>query len=526
MAVADPTRADVFQVENSDAPAGPRRLEARVSDGSLLFRDPQVPDGIALFELAGLQRAHNTIVVSQTGEAASKDLDDQPITTIQQALDRVPDSADQNNPWLILVMPGVYDENILWTKDWVFLVGVGPVVLRSPLDQDTVRVVQGESTIPRRLRIQNIRIESSSIGRSCVHFLTSRFAVGSVTFSANPNAGDILTIGGVSFMAVQNGTTPAANQFELGLDIPTTIANLIDSIRDPINGITDQVVPSSSGNTLILRAYEPGVSGNSIALTSLVPLVMIPSGATFSGGAEESADSQVALELAELFDCDLVATGMNGRPVRAKGVNRIKVKGGDWSDSAEGISIFDVREVAYLDVQDVLLQRVEVHYNSASDYKPLTPTSSYSFRNVQVRGGFSSNLAGNGSLDCSLCSLQSVSVSGSQSFKFARSDMGNLLVGGHSKVTLSSCKRGSANGEITAHLDETSMRGSLEFNNSAEETFTFPIPSSSPDYQVHVEVSSEDVPFIPSGLKGNEGFAIRFSNAVTQAVRFEVRRNI
>ena len=48
MAVQPPFRSDAFQVENADAPVGPRLLEADENDGSLRFTDPRIPAGINL----------------------------------------------------------------------------------------------------------------------------------------------------------------------------------------------------------------------------------------------------------------------------------------------------------------------------------------------------------------------------------------------------------------------------------------------------------------------------------------------
>ena len=68
MAVQPPFRSDAFSVENADAPAGDRLIEADTLDGSLRFTDTRVPSGIDLHQLGGLQRGHNVIVVSQSGE--------------------------------------------------------------------------------------------------------------------------------------------------------------------------------------------------------------------------------------------------------------------------------------------------------------------------------------------------------------------------------------------------------------------------------------------------------------------------
>ena len=112
MAVQPPFQSDALEVNNADAPVGPRLLEADLNDGSLRFTDTRVPAGINLAELAGLQQLNNTIVVSQTGVGASKDANGDPITTVQGGLDAVPDSADVDAPWTVFVAPGLYVEDV------------------------------------------------------------------------------------------------------------------------------------------------------------------------------------------------------------------------------------------------------------------------------------------------------------------------------------------------------------------------------------------------------------------------------
>lgn len=525
MTVQPPTRADAFQVENADSLPGPRLIEARIEDGSLFFTDPKIPLGIALFQLGGLQRAHNTIVVSQTGEAASKDPDHNPVTTIQKALDLIPDSADVNNPWSIIVMPGVYDENILWVKDHVYLQGLGPVTIRSPLNQSTIRIVEGPFTIPRKLQIKNIRIENTFNNRACIDFITSQFATGTVTLAANPNVGDSLTFGGQLFTAVANGSVLAANQFELGITPTDTVLNLVTAISDPINGLVGQVYPSGSLNVLTLRAFEPGILGNTITMVSSVPLVMVLSGATFSGGLDSSNGSTVAFYGAEILDCNLAPTGMNAYQIRAQAVNNIKVRGGDWTDSAATITFLDIRDVASFDIQDVTAQRVELHYDSAAVNKPFILTSSYSCQNLEVQSQFSSDLDGVGSLLVEYGTLENVTISGTQTYTFRYCRVQDVLVGDTANVILSHCQRGTLGGVGTAFVSETEMFGSISFLlPSVSQTFTFDVPNPDANYQVIPEITSSNVPFVNN--KTGTNFTIDFPVPFSGSVNVVVKRNV
>ncbi len=532
MPVQPPFRSDAFQVENADAPAGPRLIEAALLDGSLLFTDPRVPSGVSLAELAGLQRAQNTIVVSPTGIAASKDANGDPITTIQAGLDAVPASADVNSPWLVLLAPGIYNESVLFIRDGVTLRGLGNVTLRPSGSLSTLRMRAGPASTPRRVRLQDLRIENAVASEACIDISSSTFATGSITIAAVPNVGDVATVNGVLLTAILNGSVPAPGEFELGLTTAETAANLTTAINDPVNGLNATLVATVVGSIITVRALQPGVAGNAITLASSVPLIIVVSGATLTGGTAASPGSSVGLSLIEIIDCDLVATGVNGFQVRAAAVNNISIRGGDWRESSSATFV-DVRDCAFLSLVDQpYLQRLELHYDNTDPNLPVLATSQYVVQGVVSSLTMNSSFVGVGSLTMTDSTTGPANFTGDgalRTWSATRCRFGAVGVGGAGTVTLSSCTRGALTGAGTGTLAETRMQDSLAFVASASETFAFDEPQPNTNYTVLLEqdvviAALTDLAYVEN--KTVSGFDITFGAAQTTTVRFVVARDI
>lgn len=533
MPVQPPFRSDAYQVENADAPVGPRLIEASELDGSLRFTDARVPLGVNLAELAGLQRAQNVIVVSQTGIAASKDANGDPITTIQGGLDAVPSSADINSPWVVLLAPGIYNESVLFLRDGVVLMGLGNVTIRQLGAFSTIRLRAGPASVPRRVRLQNLRIENSLASEACIDIGSSTFATGSISIASVPNINDIASVNGVNLTAIANGSVPAPGEFELGLTTAETAANLTDAINDPVNGLNATVVATVVGSVITVRALQPGVAGNAITLTSSVPLVIVVSGATLTGGTASSPGSTVGNNLIEIIDCDLVATGLNGFQVRAASVNNISIRGGDWRESATGTFV-DVRECAFLSLVDQpYLKRLELHYDNTSPDLPSIGTSQYIVQRVDSAFAMNSSLVGVGTLTITDSTINApVAFTGdtlARTWNSTRCRFGTVGLGGLSAVTMSNCTHGTLTGAGTGTLAESHSQGSLAFVAVAAATFTFAEPQPNTSYTVLLEpgvipTALTAIPYVSA--KTVDDFTVTFGAAQNTTVNFVVERDI
>lgn len=537
MPVQPPFRSDAYQVENAEAPPGDRLIEASSVDGSLRFTDPRIPGGINLHELAGLQRAHNTIVVSQTGVGASKDVNGNPLTTIQAGLDAVPVSADVDDPWVVWVAPGVYVENVYFLRDGVILRGMGNVTLREANAVSTLRMRAGPASTPRRVRLQDLRIENGTATEACVDISSATFATGSITVAQVPNVGDVATVNGVSLTAVAVGTTPAPGEFELGVDTDTTADNLAAAIADPVNGLTGAVLPLTVGSVVTLRAVEDGVGGNAITLASSVPLVLVVSGPELTGGADEAPGSLVGDNLIEIVNCDLIPTAVTGFQLRARAVNNLSVRGGDWREGSTG-TFFEVQDCAFCSLVDQpFCKRVSLSYDNTNPNLPAIATSSYVLQRVHAsQFDLAAGFTGVGSVDLTDCVfLGNTTYSGSdaaRTFIATRCRFGAITTGGLAPtMTLSNCTRGTLTGAGTGTLAETTLQGTVDFVGVPAVTVSFPMDQPDSEYRVFLEpvgppAAITDIPSVPSASKTVTGFDIEFGGAQTLTVEYMVKRDI
>lgn len=137
--------------------------------GSLAFKDALITGGLLLSQLAGLRTIANVRVVGKSGSGAQ-------YTTIQSALDTVPSNASATNPFIVLVMPGRYDETVTIVRDGVRLIGLGQPEIRSALEatpdavgaDHTVIVNAALGTIPRSLVVDGFIISNAHSGKAAV----------------------------------------------------------------------------------------------------------------------------------------------------------------------------------------------------------------------------------------------------------------------------------------------------------------------------------------------------------------------
>lgn len=530
MPVQPPFRSDAFQVENADAPVGPRLIEASELDGSLRFTDPRVPAGINLHELAGLQRAQNVIVVSQTGEAASKNEDGDPITTIQAGLDAVPDGADVDNPWLVLVAPGLYFEDILWVKDGVELRGLSRtgVRVRNLSANSTIRVLQGLFTTPLIGTISNMTLEHVSTD-AAVELTSSTFASGSLTFAGVPLPGDTFDVNGTVFTAVAAGTVPGPFEFELGANTDETAENAATAIADPLNGLVGLVLPSVSGSILTLRALNPGIAGNAITLASSAPLVIVISGPTFTNGMDTMGNSIVAANNFLIKDCNIVVDNAPANPVLAAAVNNIELRDCSFEGSAVG-SLLSVSNCARLRMTRVPdAQSLLYTFDTGAAQLPTLPVEGL-FLDSVVSPDLQANLTGGGTVQGTNCRFTTAAFLEDVTMRFISSEFTTVNVGGTTNLTLERCTRINLVAVGTLTVAEDFVQGEAVFPNVDFVAVVFDAPQPNLNYQVLLESELEpaaitDIPFVRN--RTLSGFEIAFPAATLQTttVRYVVQRN-
>lgn len=162
----DPFLVDQIQIEPG---SGDTLLIRRATGGFLEFVDEQVPS-ITLKTLAGLSLG-GLKLVSPTGVGATH-------STIQAALDCIPATSGPTEPYVVLVGPGVYNETLNIVRDWVFLIGLGGVVLEpvettpnGPGAYHTVVIQEDLGTVPEKVVLQNLTIRNYHNTYACVRIV-------------------------------------------------------------------------------------------------------------------------------------------------------------------------------------------------------------------------------------------------------------------------------------------------------------------------------------------------------------------
>jgi hypothetical protein len=156
-----PFQVDQLQIEPS---SGDTIIISRDSgDGSLVFADALITSGIKLSSLVGMVALPNVFVVGANLIGASH-------TTVQSALNDVPNTASDTDPYVIVVTSGVYQEDIAIEKSGVILLALGYVVLENATATNTI-TIRENTVVPTFAMLKGFHIKNSSASQSCVRII-------------------------------------------------------------------------------------------------------------------------------------------------------------------------------------------------------------------------------------------------------------------------------------------------------------------------------------------------------------------
>lgn len=494
------------------------------TDGAMKFVDAVVTSGVLLPSLVGLRNVTGVYMVGRAGDGA-------PYTSVQDALDAVPDSSSAAAPSIVLVLPGVYTENVSIQKDGVYLVGLGGATITNDGASDTVEISAAIATTPQDVLLRGVTIQNTSAGQSCVRVIgADSFATGSATVVNFPLAtGDTLTIGGIALTGTAGTRTSGSNDFSVsGGSAAAIAAEIVAAINDTANSFATLVSAEADGATpeqVNITAVTAGSGGNAITLAaSTTPVGGITvSGANLTGGS--AAGTLVGDGAITIEGCDLVAAGAAGYQVRADTVGHIRVRGGTWRGS-DNASLSTASNCALFSVAGVeWTNDFEVAYDTTAD-RPNDTTCEYLLSGISRAGGVLSNLVGAGSLTISSCpSVGTLAQAGDQTLAVRHSSVGALTLSDTVSATLTASTRTTATvGGGTPTLSEPHVRGEVAFAASASETITFDIPAPDTDYTVTLEQPTVTNPVAVRNKTVN-GFDIETVPALTATVGFSITRN-
>lgn len=514
-----PFLVDVLQIEPGSGDT--LTLSRNAADGALRLVDAVV-GGVLLPQLVGLRNVTGLYIVGRAGDGA-------PYTSIQDALDAVPDTSSAASPSLVLILPGVYTENVAIQKDGVYLVGLGGVTVTNDGLNDTIEISASVSTTPQNVLLRGMTLQNTAGAQSCVRILgADSFASGTVTVNAAPLAtGDTITIGGVALTGTAGSRTSGSNDFSVSSGTADGIAaEIADALNDSANSFAALVTASVLANQITITAVAAGSAGNSITLaTSTTPAGnLTPSGATLTGGG--ASNTLVGSGAITIEGCDLVASGAAGYQVRADTVGHIRVRGGTWRGS-DNASLSTVTNCALFSVSGVeWVNDIEVAYDTTAD-RPIDTTCEYLLSGISRAGGVLANLTGAGTLTVTNCpSMTSLSQAGDRTLAVLHSSVGALTLSDTVAATLTASTRTTATvGGGTPTLAEPHVRGEVAFAASASETITFDIPAPDTNYTVTLEQPTVTNPVAVRNKTVN-GFDIDTVPALTGTVGFSITRNL
>jgi hypothetical protein len=154
-----PFQVDALQIE--PGAAGTRTIDRDIVVGALRFIDPENTSGVTLSELAGLRSIGSILMVGKSGPGAQ-------FNTITDAVAAVPTTSSLIDPTLILVGPGLYQENVVIEKDGVWVHGLGGAILEASVADAAITIQKNVTTTPNWCRIQNLRVVNANNGEECV----------------------------------------------------------------------------------------------------------------------------------------------------------------------------------------------------------------------------------------------------------------------------------------------------------------------------------------------------------------------
>lgn len=119
--------------------------------------------------------------------------------------------------------------------------------------------------------------DGSQVGKFSSFTSDAVSATGTLTFSNNPGVDDSIKVGSLGYSFVK--ASAGGSNVLIGSSQAETIANLVEAI----NTTSDEVTASANGNIVTIIAINPGINGNSIALSSNTGAISA-SGTTLQNG--------------------------------------------------------------------------------------------------------------------------------------------------------------------------------------------------------------------------------------------------
>jgi len=486
------------------------------------FIDAVLTSGILLPALAGIRNITGVFTVGRAGYGAQ-------YTSVQDALDAIPDSSSATAPSIVLIFPGIYTENVTLQKDGVHLVGLGGVKILNDGASHTLTISASLDTTPLKVVIQGLEIENDQAAYSCIKMDgADSFATGTVTCNTAPlAAGDTLTIGGTVLTGVATARISGSDNFStLGSTVAAIAAEVAAALNDSANSFADTILATPAADVITIDAVTAGSGGNAITLASSTTPAggFTESGATLTGGS--AAGSLVLSQGLLLLDCILLATGAGTYQINADTCNDIWIRGGTWRGSS-ATSVARVADCSSLRVFGVeWTNDFDLGYDTGND-EPANAATAYSLQNCGTVGDLVVALESGGSLVLQQNPVVGdLTMGGTQSVSAVACGLGDVALDDTVAATLSRTRRGTITlTGGTPTLAESMVFGSETFTAETSVTVTFAVDQPDTSYTVLLESPDTGV-VLGLANKATTGFDIEATPALTGTVNYTVVRNV
>lgn len=456
--------------------------------GALKFVDAVVTAGVLLPSLVGIRNITGVYTVGRAGDGAM-------YSTVQSALDAIPASTSSAaSPSLVLIFPGVYQEDLTVTKDGVYMVGLGRARIVNNTATHTITVKASVLSTPQNILFQGLEVECTEAARASIYALgADTFATGTVTVNGTPiTAGDTITVNGTVLTGFSGVRTSGSNNFSVnGTTTDSIAAEITAAINDSANSFTTTVTATSLLNVVTLTAVTAGVDGNALTLAVAVAVAadLVPSGGFLTGGS--AAGNTVLSGAMNIKDCTLMASGIGSYQVLSDTVNHVYIDGGTFRGSSN-TSIIQASNNAVFKVRNVdWMNDVQFAYDTGNAQPNDVATGAFELDSCRRIKAVLQNLVGLGSFVVTNCpAISSFAQDGDQTLSVVGCALKVVSLGTTTTAMMTNTSRTTASVSVgTPTLAETQFLGSAALVASGVVAVTFDVSQPDNSYTVLVEQS-------------------------------------
>lgn len=159
---------------------------------------------------------------------------------------------------------------------------------RYPLITAQGAILTGAAALQRGSVLGQVMLASAAVAIGIV-------ATGTITFSAQPAAGDTVTVNGTVVTFKAAGTILTGNQVAIGADLTHTVDALLDFLSASADTNINKMTYTAGGDVITCTSIAGGTAGNAYTLAKSSVGIAI-SGANLTGGTANTGNGVLAMD--------------------------------------------------------------------------------------------------------------------------------------------------------------------------------------------------------------------------------------